>query len=197
MRRTAGLVVAGAALAVIAACGSGSGSKPSTAASAGRGNGFAAYIQCLSQNGVKLPSFARPTGRPSDRPTGAPRPSGSPGSGRGGFGGGGLGGGGFGGGGFGGGGFGGLFRDANNPPEGVDAATWKAALAACQSKRPTFGGGNQYNGQFAAYRNCLRDHGVTFGQGTNLDTTDPKTAAAMKVCAPLRPTPNRSGQPNG
>jgi len=190
MRRTAGVVLMGVALTVLTACGSsGSGAKPAAAASNGN-NAFAAYTTCLSQNGVKLPSFSRPTDRPSGRPSGEPRPSRSPGVGRGG----GFGGGGFGGGGFGG---GGLFGNANNPPAGVDAATWKNALAKCESKRPAFnGGGNQNNSEFQAYRNCLQDHGVTFAQGTQLSTADPKVAAALKTCEPLRPTPNRSAPPS-
>jgi hypothetical protein len=181
------LVLVGVALTVLTACGSGSSSgKPAAASTGGTNAALEAYTTCLSQNGVKLPSFTRPTGRPSARPSGI-RPSRSPGAG-----------GGFGGGGFSGGfGGGGLFGDANNPPQGVDAATWKAALTACASKRPTFnGGGNQNNSQFTAYRNCLQDHGVTMDQGTRLSTTDPKTAAALKTCAPLRPTPNRSASPN-
>jgi hypothetical protein len=186
VRRTAGLVLVGVALTVLAGCGSGSSGKQPAAASSSGANGFAAYTTCLSQNGVKLPSFARPT----ERPSGAPRPSRSPGSDAGrGFGGSGFGGGGFGGGGF--------LGDENNPPTGVDAATWKAALAACASKRPSFtGGGNQNNSRFTAYRNCLQDHGVTLSQGTQLSTTDPKVAAALKTCAPLRPTPNRSAPPS-
>ena len=175
MRRTAGLVLVAAALAVLTACGGGAGGKPA-ASSSSNANALEAYTTCLSQNGIKLPSFARLSGRPSARPSGEPRSSRSPGSG-------------FGAGGF---GTGGILGDENNPPQGVDAATWKAALTACASKRPTFSGGNQNNSAFAAYRNCLQDHGVTLNPGSALRTADPKAAAALKTCAPLRPTPNGS-----
>jgi hypothetical protein len=187
VRRVAGIVLAGVAVSVLAACGGGS-SKSTASGSANRANGIEAYTSCLSQHGVTLPSFsprARPSGGASNRPSG--RPSRSPGTG------GGFGGGGFGGGGLGGGGF---LGNANNPPQGVDAATWKAALTACQSVRPTFNGGQngQNNSAFTAYRNCLSDHGVTMSSDPNgMQTSDPKVAAALKTCAILRPT--QSGRP--
>lgn len=192
MRRVAGIVLAGVAVSVLAACGGGS-SKSTASGSANRANGLAAYTSCLSQHGVTLPSFsgrARPSGGASERPSGRPsgRPTRSPGAG------------GFGGG-FGGGG--GFLGDANNPPQGVDAATWKAALTACQSVRPTFNGGQnaQNNSAFTAYRNCLSDHGVTMSTGPNgMQASDPKVAAALKTCAPLRPTqgsrPTTAPSPN-
>jgi hypothetical protein len=59
-------------------------------------------------------------------------------------------------------------------------------MQACASLRPTGGpGGN--NSAFAAYRNCLSEHGVTLNGGP-VNTADPKYAAALKACAPLRPT---------
>jgi hypothetical protein len=159
-----------AALGLLAGCGGKSSpSAPSnTAAAPSGGNaGFQAYVSCLSQHGVTLPS-ARP--RPSGvRPSGV-RPSGvRPSRGFGG---------------------GGGFGFGNQPPPGVDQATWQAAQQACASVRPSFGpraGGN--NSAFAAYRNCLRDHGVTApNDPARLSTVDPKVAAAMQACAPLRPT---------
>jgi hypothetical protein len=173
---SAGAAVAAVGLVSLAvACGSGSNATTPTAQT-----GFAAYTACLSQHGVTLPSnngFA--SGRPSRsaRPqnfaspgSAFPRPSGSN---------------------FGrGGGFGGGFGD--QPPAGVDQATWEKALEACASLRPSFGpGGNggANNSAFTAYRNCLMEHGVTLSQGPNqLSTSDPKVAAALAVCAPLRPT---------
>jgi hypothetical protein len=92
--------------------------------------------------------------------------------------------------GFGRGGRGALLGD--QPPAGVDQATWDKARAACASLRPSgrpsgFGGNNT---AFAAYRNCLSEHGVSPSTGPNqLNTADPQVAAAMKVCAPLRPSP--------
>ncbi len=196
VRRVGGLILASSALVVLAACG---GSSKSTASdkptSASRGQNtqadLQAYVSCLNKNGVTI---ALPTRAPGAgvRPSGAPRPSRSPGAGRG-FGGG------FGGGGgnFG----GGLFNDANNPPSGVSQATWTAALAACKSLQPTFnrGGAGGFNSsQFTAYRNCLQSHGVTASSGTGggFNTADPKVAAAMKTCAPLRPTGRPTGAPS-
>lgn len=187
-----------AAVALLAACGG--GSKPASASVEPTNSGaagFQAYLACLSQHGVTLPSqSARP------RPTGSFTRS----PGAGGFGGGRGAGGGF----PGGGGFGGGFNfDPNNPPAGVDQATWSAALTACQSLRPALGnrgGGNNFNNSaFTAYRNCLSDHGMKFpstgagGGGFNFNTADPTTAAALKACAPLRPTgrPTAAPSPSG
>jgi len=184
--RIGALLLGAAAVAGLAAgCGGSSGTPPANAAGNG-GNGFAAYTECLARNGVVLPSFsANPradrTGgvRPSNRPS--TRPSGGTGNG----------------GGFGGFGFG------NQPPAGVDQATWEKAMQACASVRPSFGGGGNggaNNSALVAYRNCLTEHGVTFpssgaggggfggGGPAGLNTADPTVAAALSACAPLRPT---------
>lgn len=76
----------------------------------------------------------------------------------------------------------------DQPPPGVDTATWEKAQQACASVRPSAGprgGGTGGNGAATAYRNCLADHGVTMGQ---FNSADPRTAAALATCAPLRPT---------
>jgi hypothetical protein len=187
MRIGALLLGAAAVAGLAAACGGSAGTPPANAAANG-GNGFAAYTQCLERNGVVLPSAsANPRGtggvRPSNRPS--TRPSGGTGNG----------------GGFGGGGGG--FAFGNNPPAGVSQATWDKAMQACASVRPSFGagGGNggANNSALVAYRNCLTEHGVTFPSGgpraagggggfAGLNTADPKVAAALTACEPLRPT---------
>jgi hypothetical protein len=160
------LVLFGAAGA-IAGCGSSSpGSASAPTAAPGQG-GAQAYTACLSQHGVTLPSAFPRGNRASGRPSGTPsdRPSG---------------------------GSGGQFGNGNQPPAGVDAATWQQAQQACSSLRPSGGqpgGGNRNNAASTAYRNCLSDHGVTMSSGPGgLDANDPKVAAAMKACEPLRPT---------
>lgn len=174
MKSRLGVVVllAAAAALTLSACGGSDPEQPSDGNNPA--NGMRAYTECLSKQGITLPTaFARPTARPSGFPTA--RPSGSAGT-RGGFG-----------------GFGGF---GQNPPDGVDAATWQAAQEACAAVRPTFGpGGNggpggrgSGGGLNAAYRNCLSEHGVTIGAGQQLSTADPKVAEALKVCAPLRPS---------
>ena len=88
---------------------------------------MAAYIQCLSQNGVTItmpsggpngagrPSGgARPSGAPEEAPEGAGMPSGAPGGGGG--------------------------RELTKP-NGVDDATWTKATAACASQKPSGGNG--------------------------------------------------------
>jgi hypothetical protein len=177
----AGAVVA--ALGALAACGGGgsSGAAPGASPSGVQAE-LAAYVSCLNQHGVTmaLPSGGpggfgggnRPTGRPtgefpSGRPTARPSGSGFPG----------------------GGGFGGGFLQK---PANVDQDTWDTAVAACSPLRPSFGGrgggpsggagggpGGD-NGAQAAYRNCLRDHGVT-------DVASP-SAEAEAACAVLKPT---------
>ena len=187
--RIAGLVLTGlTAGAVLTGCGGGSSatttpSGDASGSASGGATGIQAYLSCLNQHGVTLPSRApgaRATRSPGARPSFSrgPRPSGSAGAGR-----------------FGGGSAvasGGLFNDPSNPPAGVSASTWTAALTACKSLQPTAAGrgnGGFNNSQFTAYANCLRSHGVTFSAGPNgLSTSDPKVAAALKTCAPLRPT---------
>lgn len=72
------------------------------------------------------------------------------------------------------------------------------ASAASASLRPSFNRGGATGSAFAAYRNCLKLHGVTlptgrgfggFGAGgsSTSTTTNPKLKAAMAACAPLRP----------
>jgi hypothetical protein len=183
-RRAAALLVASAAVLLAAACG-GSDKASGQGGGSGGANGqggmnqaLTAYVDCMKQNGVTitLPSFAPRDGasrgpggytRPSGRP--GPRPSGSAGGERGGFPGGGDG--------------GGFFRK----PAGVDDATWQKAQQACASSLPSRGaggfGGN--GGQNSAYRNCLRQHGVTMTDGRP-SSADPKTQEALKTCAVLR-----------
>ncbi len=191
----AALAATAATVTMLAACGGSSAKTPAAntstpGATASGQAGIQAYISCLNKNGVTISLPSRGTGvRPSGRPSGGVRPSRSPGAG-----------GGFGGGGFGGGGFGGgLFGDANNPPAGVSQATWSAALTACKSVQPSFGGGNGFGGgggtAFQAYRNCLTSHGVSASAAPNsLKTSDPTVAAAEKACQPLLPT--RGANPN-
>ncbi len=194
-RNRLALVLPAVAIAVasVAGCGGGSSSgaavaagTSATAGTTGGPNGFAAYAACLKKNGVTLPTGRPGGGFGGSRPSGGARPSGRPG-----------------------GGFGGL-----NATSGPMAAAAKA----CASLRPTggFGGGANsaaIQSQLLAYRSCLSDHGVTlptqaarptgtpaagatgtpgrrggFGGLGALNTDDPKVAAAVKACAPLRPT---------
>lgn len=180
-RRAAALFVASAAVLLVAACGSGSDDSSGSGNGPGTGgnNPFAAYTACLAKNGVTgtMPS-RQPRGGASGfpeggRPSGQPRPSGSFGpEGRGGFpGGGGM-----------------------RKPDGVDEATWQKAQEACASVRPSFdgnrgdgdrGGGNRGDGATAAYRNCLKDNGVT--DPANPDTTNAAVQKAIETCKVLRP----------
>jgi hypothetical protein len=78
----------------------------------------------------------------------------------------------------------------------ADPAFQKAAKA-CESKRPSFGGGRgQRNGSadasaLRAFADCMKGKGITVGTTGNplagLSTSDPKTAAALAVCRPLLP----------
>jgi hypothetical protein len=167
--RFAGTGLVLAALGLLAA---GCGGSPNAAPAAPTGpTGFAAYTACLARNGVTLPSNTRPSRGPggSGRPPG--QAGGGPGGGgqRGGFG--------------------------NQPPAGVDDATWQKAQTACASVRPTGGpggfGGGANNSALTAYRNCLSEHGATVSATTRpnqLNSADPAVAAAMTACEALRPT---------
>lgn len=81
------------------------------------------------------------------------------------------------------------------PPEGVDQATFDAAMAACEGQLPQRGGLGLGAGSTAAaaYRSCLVDHGVEVGDQPGdlqaLDRDDPAVQEAMAVCEPLLPAP--------
>jgi hypothetical protein len=130
------LALAGGALSLLAlaACSSGGSGDTSSSAAAsptassaaggsgtaggGAGADFAAYRDCLAQNGVTLPDFGGNGGGgvpPSGMPTGAPPSGMTPPSGMpsGGPNGGGM-----------------------QLPDGVDQATWDAAQQACASVAP-------------------------------------------------------------
>ena len=180
-----------AAVGLIAGCSSSGSSTPAadaTSAAASANSGYAAYAACLSQHGVKLPSGgAFGAGRRTHAAgsyTPGVRPSGRPSGGAGGFG-----------------GFGGASADP----------TMAAAEQACASDRPTgaavgFGGAGGFGGgssRLTAFRSCMTQQGETLptarptavstatGDARYLDglnPTDPKVAAALKVCEPLIPT---------
>jgi len=174
--RIGGAVMAVAAVLAVAGCGH----STNNAGPASPGDAQTQYRDCLSRNGVTLPSFrprpsgfptVRPTDRPTVRPSGFPtvRPSG-----------------GFGNGGFGNGNF----------PQGVNASEFAKAQQACASLRPSgqpgfgnFGDRRPGDGRNAAYRNCLSEHGVTLQDGQQPDANDPKIAAALKTCEVLKPSP--------
>jgi hypothetical protein len=189
-----GAVAIGAVL--LAACGSSSSASSATststtaAAPAGTGSGspsITAFFSCLKQHGVNVtvpsPSGGAPTG---SFPSGGTPPVGSGGTPPGGTG-------------------GGLPGQFNSPK-------FKKASAACATLRPKglpFGGGAS-SPKFAAYRNCLKIHGVTLPAATSrsgssttpttLATTDPKVKAALAACASLQPKltpPSGSGAPAG
>ena len=172
------VTLVGVAPLVLAACGS-SSAAPSTTSGSGASKASAtAYTACLKQHGVTLPSFPGGSGGPP--PGGGTPPS---------FGSGGTG--------PGGGGFG------NNPK-------FQEAAAACKSLRPSggfggFGGSGGLNSTaFAAYRNCLKLHGVTLPTGgastggagstppSTIDQSSPTVKAALAACASLRPSASSS-----
>lgn len=170
-RRWAALLAALSAVALAAACGSGGAAATASPGSTRAG----AYLSCLREHGVTVPSGGprghggraggRPSGRPSGRPTGR-RPSGMPSGDPGG-------------------------RGFGPRPSG--------AATACASLRPSpgvFGGGRVAGGTaLKAFRSCLSDHGVT-------GTADPralraatgKRGAAYRTCRAL--LPSRSPAPS-
>jgi len=135
-RLTAGLL-AGVAVATLAACGStddssGSSTTPANGSTGGPGGGgggaMSAYFQCLQQNGVTM---SGPGGgaAPSGAPGGA-MPSGGPGGGNGGPGGNGTPPSGGPGGGNGG-------ARTISKPDGVSDEVWTKAQAACSTLAPS------------------------------------------------------------
>ncbi|WFF02699.1 hypothetical protein [Micromonospora sp. WMMD964] len=183
MSRLLAVALTGVVSVLLAACGP--DDTPTNAAAEGGqdGTAFAAYQDCLRENGVTLPSAdpsrsrgARPSGFPTARPSGFPtaRPSASGGPGRG-------------------------FPGAGQLPEGVDEATWQKAQEACGSLRPTgrpggrggpdgsaAPGGGRGDGRQTAYRTCLSGRGVDMDK---IDASDVKTKEALTACAALSPAP--------
>ena len=181
----AAAVLGAVGLAVLAAgCGGGSGASaapPSTTngttTTAPSGTGpnaaaFQAYRDCLSAHGVTLP--ARPPGgggQGGTPPAGQP-PASTPGA-------------------------------PGAGPQGRFGnltAKQRAAMTACQSKRPAgagFGGGGANRGQtnpaFAKYTACLKSHGVTFGSTSPSSSTFAKATAACKSLLPA----STGGSSNG
>jgi hypothetical protein len=168
-------IVLSAAVLMLAACGSAAATGGTSTTTKPKGPAsLAAYTACLKQHGVTLPTF-----NPGSF-TGGTRPTFSPGS-------------------FGAGSGAGRFGSLRNNPK------FQSAEAACKSLRPSggfggFGGGaGGFNSTaFAAYRNCLKLHGVTLpagrpsGSGSTPSTTIPTSTfqAAEAACAALRPTPS-------
>jgi hypothetical protein len=70
----------------------------------------------------------------------------------------------------------------------------QTALQACRTLLPAGGRNFQNNPAFAAYRNCLKLHGVTTGTGggQGLDRTNATVQAAIRACGALRPAPSSS-----
>jgi hypothetical protein len=202
VRLTRRILVVAAALgtlgAGVAACGGGSSSASSgssttsassgastTAPSASRTASFQKYTQCLTSHGVPSTVAGGLFGR---------RPGGATGSGT------------------------GSGATPSSPPSSRPAGTrptipaqYQSAFQACNSLRPTFGGGGFGAGggglnsaQFAAYRNCLQIHGVTLPSTPTTTPGQPPTSgagrggfgglannptfqAAAKACANLLP----------
>jgi hypothetical protein len=175
--RSTTLAAGGAVLLVtIAACGGSGTASSSTTASAApaapssaagsRADGFAAYRDCMTQNGVALPDLrggqgGPPSGFPTARPSGAP---GDQGAG----------------------------RQAFPLPSGVEQGAFDKAQQACASLRPQFGGPVRIDqSALVAFTSCMADHGVTVPTGQSglrdLDRTDPTVKAAFDTCAPLLP----------
>jgi hypothetical protein len=91
----------------------------------------------------------------------------------------------------------------------AQASKIKAAQTACASLRPKFTGNPGNSTALAAYRNCLKLHGVTLpngrggaggffgGGGSTATTSNPKLQAAMTACAALRPKGGFGGGAGG
>ncbi|MGI5492709.1 hypothetical protein [Microtetraspora malaysiensis] len=186
--------VAAASLLAVAGCG---GAEAGAGAAAG-GDQRAAYLNCLRENGVTLPS-GRPGGRPSREPGGdADGQAGRAGAG-----------------GQGDGASGDAPSDASSPrpsrgPGGFRSMSpeMRKAMEACRSLMPEGGrgwggrgpGGDEGRDPGAAdvaamrpFRTCMKDNGAEIAEGKNwrdLGQDDPKVAAALKKCRILLPAPS-------
>jgi hypothetical protein len=180
--RTATLIsILGALGILLAACSSASANASTSKTTAASGAAsLTAYTNCLKSHGVTLPAGGFGRGGGGGG-FGGPPPSGATGTG------------------------------GTRPtiPASERTALTKAE-AACASLRPKFngtGGGNST--AFAAYRNCLKLHGVTLpagrggfggspgtsGSTTTPTTEDAKTKAALAACKSLLPKGGFGGRP--
>jgi hypothetical protein len=184
LARRAGTALFAASLAAsLTGCGGGSSaakasainSNPSTTSTtAATAASRTAFRQCMASHGITLPS--RPTSMTGPSSPPSSRPADESGGTGGGFGG----------------GFGGRFQQ---PPPGVDPTAYQNALNACRSLLPTGGAnGAQFRTAYMAYINCLRNHGVTTGDPSqlqqalaNVDRTSPTFVAANQQCRALLP----------
>jgi len=161
----------GASLA-LSACGSGSATNTTTTvpSTSGSSSGTTAFTTCLAQHGVKLPSGAGFSSPPSGASSGAP-PAGASGPPAG----------------------------ASGPPAGAGGFAsnpkFRTALQAC-AKYQTGGAGGfkrPSSTAFAAYRNCMKLHGVTLATGSSattqstLNTSSASYKAAASACKSLLP----------
>lgn len=188
-RAAGALIFVGLCAVLAAGCGSGSSSASGTTTGSSTGqtstSGGAAsvsqYQSCLKAQGVDLPSF--PGNGNGGPPQGTP-PQGAPpqGGGQGGPGG----------------GFGGLSDAQRQKFQAAQTACAKYLPAGARNGGGFFGGGGgaQNSQAFAAYRNCLKLHGVTLSQGFRPSAsaaTRAKVQKAMTACASLRPSPPGGG----
>ena len=122
----------------------------------------AAFVSCLKQHGLTLPTggFRRPPGGGGFQR--APGGNGTPPTGS---------------------------SPTNRPAETPAQAKRRTAFAACGKFAPQggFGFGRGGRGGFAAYTACMRKQGVTFGPGAKVNLTSPKFKAAAKQCKSLLP----------
>jgi hypothetical protein len=156
---------------LLAACGGSSATTTSTTSTgkASGGASLSAFRQCLSNHGVTLPNFSG-GGRPPSGTGGTPGEGAPP-------------------------------TGSGSPPAGGgfgNNSKFAAAAKACASVEPKggvggFGGGAPNSSAFAAYRNCLKLHGVTLPSGSSgstpssIDTSSATYQAAQTACAALRP----------
>jgi hypothetical protein len=170
------------ALSVLAAgCGSSSSasSTPSTVtttpSTAGQAAGAgarrtlpAAFVACLKQHGVTLPTggFRRPSGGGGF--PGAPGANGAPPT---------------------------TNRPAETPAQAKRRTAFAACSKF--APQGGFGFGRGGRGGFAAYTACMRKQGVTFGRGAKVNLASPKFKAAAKKCKSLLPAAGAGGASPG
>lgn len=169
----------------LTACGGASNaatsSSPTTTAptSSGSRAGFSAFESCLSKHGIPASALDFSRGFRPGGTTGSTTSGTTP-----------------------------THRTPPSLPKGVTEQQFRSATQACRADLPNggaFGGGaGGFNSaQFAAYRNCLSEHGVklpTGPAGTSSSTSvpaggrgnfanNPTYQKAAKACAALRPKP--------
>ncbi len=183
------MVTLAAGVLMLAGCSTANGAADATsgnaqaAPTAAGAADMSAWVQCLVEHGVQMPSGgprgalpgSPPSGSPTDRPSDAALPSDRPTGGPGGA-------------------FPAGPGGATGLPPGVDEQAWQSAQQACAGLAPTrpTQPSQDAAGNLNAFWSCMADHDVQAPDSrlpNDLDQNDPTVTDSLDTCRVLIPQP--------